>query len=71
MDSKETPETKTIRNTYPIHILIIKLWEWEGIKESSSTSIAKHGPEQHTCEALETAEGHIKELNEALKKLTQ
>jgi hypothetical protein len=57
--------------TYTLHILYIKLWEWEGIKEQAEVIIAKNGPNEHDCSVVETATERIKELTEAIAKLKQ
>jgi hypothetical protein len=57
--------------TYTLHILYIKLWEWEGIKEQAEVSIVKNGPNEHDYSVVETATERIKELTEAIEKLKQ
>jgi len=57
--------------TYTLHILYIKLWEWEGIKEQAEVSIVKNGPNEHDYLVVETATERIKELTEAIEKLKQ
>lgn len=54
---------------YPTHILTIKLWEWESVKEQHGFSISKFGPDQITCDAYNEAEDKIRFLKEAIKKL--
>jgi hypothetical protein len=51
---------------YPLRILTIKIWEWEGIIEKSELSIAANGPNSFDCENFETAVSKIKELKEAV-----
>ena len=55
---------------YPIHILSIKLWEWEAVKDNAHVQIMRHGPDQTMCEALETAGARISELKAAILTLT-
>lgn len=55
---------------YAVHILTIKLWEWEAIKDRTDMSIIRSGPNQNNCNANEMAEKRIKELKEAIKALT-
>jgi hypothetical protein len=54
---------------YVLHILFIKLWEWEGIKEHWETQMMKHGPFQEGAEWCDTATIRIKELKIAIAKL--
>jgi hypothetical protein len=54
---------------YALHILFIKLWEWEAVKENANMQIMRHGPEQTMCEAFETAGIRITDLKEAIKTL--
>lgn len=63
------PMTDSLIDNYPLHILTIKLWEWEAVKENARLQIARHGPEQTTCEAFEMAEKRIPELKTAIAKL--
>lgn len=52
---------------YSAHILQIKLWEWEGVKEKSNMSITVNGPNSFDCENLETAQKRINELQDAIR----
>lgn len=54
---------------YAIHILQIKLWEWEGIKEHWDIEINKSGPEDNICKFYNNAVERIKELKEAIRLL--
>lgn len=57
-------------DNYAITMLNVHLYEWKGIKDRNNRSIALHGPSQYACQAIEEADKNIKELEEALKKLT-
>lgn len=59
-------EHEFIRLDYPLHILQIKLWDWENIKEIKETLLLKHGPTESEVEVLETANIRIKQLAEAI-----
>lgn len=56
---------------YPIHILTIKLWEWEGVAEKWDMEIRKNGPDDQTVEYYNIAVERVKELKAAVEKLKQ
>jgi hypothetical protein len=56
-------------DNYPVHILTIKLWEWEAVLENANTQILRHGLEQTMYEAFQTAQKKIPELKAAIEIL--
>lgn len=55
---------------YTLHILNIKLWEWEGIADKWNTEIIKHGPEENVCDWHNIAVERVKELKKVIELLT-
>lgn len=55
---------------YVIHILNIKKWDWEAVKERMDIAIAKDGPFEEACNTHNTAIERIKEIEKAIKLLT-
>lgn len=53
---------------YVKHILTIKLWEWEGIKEKASTSMMVF-PNSEDSRTISIASNYIKEIKDAIKAL--
>lgn len=56
--------------TYPETILTIKLWEWEGVKETWEMQMNK-SPDGETQKWIDNAEDHINELRLAIIKIKQ
>jgi len=56
-------------DSYPIHILRIKLWEWEAVREKASMDIAKGGPDEYNTGTYNTASANITELSNAINIL--
>lgn len=56
---------------YVIHILQIKLWEWEGVKEKLGLEIHKSGPEKTICNSYTFATERIQELKKAIDLLNK
>lgn len=54
---------------YAKHILQIKLWEWEGIKEKWANEMTKDGPSDEAARAHTIANSHITELKDAIRIL--
>lgn len=55
---------------YVIHVLNIKLWEWEAIKEKASTDMFKD-PNEYSNRQIITANCRIHEIKDAIEKLNQ
>ena len=54
---------------YTIHILQIKMWEWEAIRERYEMSIERNGPDEEKVARYNNATNTIEELKSAIKKL--
>lgn len=57
-------------DNYPVHILTIKLWEWEGVREKANMDITKDGPDEYNTGVYNTASQNISELQAAILTLT-
>lgn len=56
---------------YTLHILQIKLWEWEGIKEHWDIEINKSAPDDHLVKFYYNADARVAELKEAISLLSK
>lgn len=56
---------------YVQHILQIKMWEWEAVKEKWDMEIQKNGPEEYTVNFHNHAGKMIKEIKQAMAKLNK
>jgi hypothetical protein len=56
--------------TYVLHILNIRLWEYEAVRDKAEMEMLKHGPDQYNTEAQITATSRISEIKTAIDKLS-
>jgi len=54
---------------YTVHVIEVKMWEWEAIKEKWNMEIAKHGPSEDICQLYDQAVSHARELAVVLDEL--
>lgn len=57
--------------TYVIHILQIKLWEWEAVKDRWDIEIYKNGPSEEVCKFYNVAHERVEEIKTAIEQLNK